>query len=49
MLLVALPPPALADELPKAAQELIDEAESLLETCGKHADETYSAVLAKLK
>ena len=31
------------------AQELIDEAESLLETCGKHADETYSAVLAKLK
>ena len=26
MLLVALPPPALADELPKAAQELIDES-----------------------
>ncbi len=31
------------------AQELIDEAESLLETCGKRADETYAAVLAKLK
>ena len=31
------------------AQELIDEAESLLETYGQRADETYAAVLEKLK
>ncbi|MGI5978542.1 MAG: cyclodeaminase/cyclohydrolase family protein [Oscillospiraceae bacterium] len=31
------------------AQELCDEAESLLETYGQRADETYAAVLAKLR
>ena len=31
------------------AQDLCDEAESLLKTYGRRADETYAAVLAKLK
>lgn len=31
------------------AKELTDEADSLLETYGRRADETYAAVLAKLK